>query len=91
MPEKKQKPKLNMNTLKRVLSYIFKNYKFSFIVVVICIVIAAFSTLRGTLFMQSLIDDYIVPLTKAENPDFAPLAQALFKMVGVYAIGIISS
>ncbi len=91
MPEKKESPKLNMKTLKRVLSYIFKNYKFSFILVIICIVITAFSTLRGTLFMQSLIDDYILPLTKAENPDFGPLAQALLNMVAIYALGIVSS
>lgn len=91
MPEKKESPKLNMKTLKRVLSYIFKNYKFSFILVIICIIITAFSTLRGTLFMQSLIDDYILPLTKAENPDFGPLAKALLNMVAIYAVGIISS
>ena len=61
-------------TLKRTLGY-----KFQFLLVVICIMITAFATLEGSLFMQSLIDDYIVPMTKAETPDFVPLMQALTK------------
>ena len=39
--------------------------------------------------MQSLIDDYIVPLTQMEQPDFSPLAGALFRVGCVYAIGIL--
>ena len=47
------------------------------------------SPLQGTLFMQSLIDDYIVPLTQMEQPDFSPLAGALFRVGCIYAIGIL--
>ena len=47
-----------------------RNYKFSFLIVVVCILGSALATLRGTLFMQSLIDDYIVPLTQAQTPDY---------------------
>lgn len=72
----------------RVLGYMLKNYKFSFLCVVLCILGNALATLKGTLFMQSLIDDYILPLTKMQTPDFIPLANALMKMVGVYALGI---
>ena len=49
--------------LLRLLSYIFKNYGFACIVVVICLFITVFSSVQGTLFMQTLIDDYIIPLT----------------------------
>lgn len=73
----------------RLLKYMLMNYKFSFLCVVICILGTALATLRGTLFMQTLIDDYIVPLTKAQVPDFGPLARVLLGMVGVYAVGII--
>ena len=45
--------------LLRLLSYIFKNYGFACIVVVICLFITVFSSVQGTLFMQTLIDDYI--------------------------------
>ncbi len=78
-----------LRTLGRVLGYMLKSYKFSFFIVVLCILGSALATLRGTLFMQSLIDDYIVPLTKAQVPDFSRLAGALLSMAGTYAIGIL--
>ena len=47
--------------------------------------------LSGTLFLQSLIDDYILPLTQSAAPDFGPLGWALAQMACVYALGILSS
>ena len=73
----------------RVLGYMLKNYKFSFFMVVVCILGSALATLRGTLFMQSLIDDYIVPLTQAQTADFSALAAALGSIVITYIIGIL--
>ena len=55
--------KQQMQSLRRVLGTMLKNYKFSFFLVVVCILGAALATLRGTLFLQNLIDDYITPLT----------------------------
>ncbi|MGN1136187.1 MAG: ABC transporter ATP-binding protein [Oscillospiraceae bacterium] len=87
----------NMDTksLKRVLSYIFKNYKLHFIIVVICIIITSITTLVGTLFMRDLVDEYIVPLTEQKaaglEPDFAPLAGAILRLIGVYVVGIASA
>ena len=49
----------------------------------------ALATLRGTLFMQRLIDDYIVPLTQAQTPDYSALAAALVSVAITYGIGII--
>lgn len=72
-----------------VLGYMVKNYKFSCLCVLVCILGTALATLRGTLFMQSLIDDYIIPLTKLQTPDYTLLAHALLNMVGIYAIGIV--
>ena len=66
-----------------------KNYKGSFVIVVICILGSALATLRGTLFMQTLIDDYIVPMTKTQNPDFSGLAGALLSLAVTYGIGIL--
>ena len=51
-----------MKLLGRVLKYVLKHYTFSFIVVVICILIQAVSTIYGMTFMQALVDDYIAPL-----------------------------
>ena len=58
-------------------------------IVVICILGSALATLRGTLFMQTLIDDYIVPMTKTQNPDFSGLAGALLSLAATYGIGIL--
>ena len=66
----------NKGTILRVLKYMVKGYPISFIVVILCIIGSALATVQGTLFAQSLIDDYIVPLTQVTNPDFTPLAWA---------------
>lgn len=76
-------------TLKRVLGYVLKNYRWSFACVVVCILATVMATLYGTLFTQRLIDDYILPLTKAQKPDSLPLAKALAGLTGVYVLGII--
>ena len=78
-----------LHAMGRVLKYMLKNYKFSFFMVVVCILGSALATLRGTLFMQSLIDDYIVPLTQAHTPDFSELAAAIASVAITYLIGII--
>ena len=77
--------------LKRLMAYVFANYKFHFAVVIICIFLSSLMTLRGTWFMKSLINDYIIPLTKAQTPDFAPLAMALASLAVTFVIGIIAT
>ena len=77
--------------LKRLLVYMFKNYRFSFLLVVACIIVGAFATMKGMLFVQSLVDDYIVPLLGADTPDFAALAGALGGIVVFYAVGVLAS
>ncbi len=47
---------------KRLMAYIFKNYAIHFIFVLICIVLSVVASIQGTLFMQRLIDDYILPM-----------------------------
>ena len=76
---------------KRVWNYMMAGYKWYFVIVVICIILSAVATIIGTLFMRTLVDDYIVPLTKMVDPDYGPLAQAVLKMVGVFLIGVFSS
>lgn len=78
-----------VSAMKRVLGYLLRDYKFSFFIVVVCILGSALATLRGTLFMQSMIDDYIVPLTQAQTPDFSKLAAALVAVALTYGIGIL--
>ena len=77
--------------LKRVLGYILKNYKFSCLAVVISIIVSAVATLISTLFMQTLIDDYIVPMTYAAIPDYGRLAKALYSLALILIVGILCS
>ena len=78
-----------LRAMGRVLGLMLKNYKFPFFMVVVCILGSALATLRGTLFMQSLIDDYIAPLTRAQTPDYSDLAAALVSVAMTYGIGIL--
>lgn len=75
-------------TMRRILGLMVENYKFSFLMVVICILVGAVATMRGMLFVQSLVDDYIVPLLGQEKPDFSLLADAIRGIVIFYVIGI---
>ena len=81
--------KQQLAILKRILGYMLKSYKLAFALVVICIVGTVLATLRGTLFMQSLIDDYIIPLTKTQVPDYSALAAAIGSVAITYGIGIL--
>jgi len=75
--------------LKRVMSYVLKNYKFPCVAVVVGIIISALTTLCSNLFIQSLIDDYILPLLQSAVPDYHPLAQALLKLAAILAVGVL--
>ncbi len=76
-------------TIKRVLGLMLKKYPFSCLMVVVCIIGSALATLRGTLFLQSLIDDYILPLTQSQTPDFSSLGWALLSLALTNFIGIV--
>lgn len=75
---------------KRLMGYIFKSYTPHVIIVVICIFIGVFASIQGTLFMQTLIDSYIMPLIGQENPDFSGLWSAIVRVGCFYAIGALA-
>ena len=74
--------------LGRLMGYIYKNYRVHIIVVVIGIVVSVLANVQGTMFMKTLIDQYIMPLLKSEAPDFHPLAMAILRVACFYAIGV---
>ncbi|MBE6162371.1 MAG: ABC transporter ATP-binding protein [Streptococcus equinus] len=78
-------------TLKRVLAYILKNYKWRFMAVFVLILISALCMVRFSLFMQTLIDSYITPLLAAKNPNFSGLAHAIFQLIIIGIIGVAST
>ena len=74
--------------LKRLLGYVFRYYKVHMIIVFICILLSVVMNLQGTMFMQVLIDDYIVPMLEQGSRDFGPLLGAILRTAGFYAAGI---
>lgn len=87
------KPKLKNpgKLLKRILGYTFKDYAVHWCIVLVCIGVTVFSSLQGTLFLRTLIDDYIVPLLGNANPDFGPLTQAIGRVACFYGLGVVAA
>lgn len=84
------KPVIKKGTIKRLLSYL-KSYKKTLFLVFICIVISAISGVLGSLFLKSLIDDYISPMLLNNSSDYHPLLMALLKISGIYLFGVITT
>lgn len=77
--------------LKRLLGYVFKSYTPHCIIVFICILISVLANAQGTMFLQDLIDVYIIPMIGTSDPDFKPLATAILKVASFYLCGAAAS
>ena len=85
-----QPRKLDKKTLKRLLSYM-KNYKGTLVLVTVCILLSSVAGAAASMFLQSLIDDYITPMIGQASPDFSGFIRALITMAAVYLIGTLST
>ena len=83
------KSKDPVKTLKRLLAFIMKRYKFRYVIVLVCIAVSSIVQVIGTMFMKSLIDDYIVPMVDGRIQTFQPLIEALTTIGCVYLLGIV--
>ena len=83
------KSKDPIKTLKRLLAFIMKRYKYRYIIVLICIAFSSVIQVVGTMFMKSLIDDYILPMLDGRIQTFQPLISALTTMGCIYLLGIV--
>ena len=77
--------------LGRTLKFVFLDYKFHFVIVLICIVVSVLASVQGTLFTRTLIDSYILPMIGQENPDFGPLAGAIGRVAIFYLAGTLAN
>ena len=75
---------------KRILAYMMKQYKFQVILVLCCILLGVFAQVQGTLFMQTLIDSYILPLLAEKSNDFSGLLHAITRVACFYGVGILA-
>ena len=83
-----KRSKNSKKTLGRLMKYIQKGYGVQFVVVLICILLSAVANVAGSMFLKSLIDDYISPLLLQASPVFTGLLHALMSMAVIYLIGI---
>lgn len=86
----KPEMKLSMPAVKRLLSYL-KQYKTVLAVVTVCILLSAGATASAALFLQVLIDRYIMPLLAQSNPVFSGLLRVLIFMAAIYGTGVLCS
>ena len=77
-------------TLGRVMRYMGK-YKGCLVIVVICILLSAIASAASSMFLQTLIDDYITPLLATDVPLFTGLTHALITIACIYLVGVVSS
>ena len=83
--------KIDKGTAKRLLKYVTQKYKKQLLLVVICIIISSVANVQGSLFLKTLIDDYIAPLLEVENPVYTGLLKAIAIMGSIYLVGVIST
>ena len=89
MPKLTAEQKANRNrAFKRLLKYVISRYPVQLIVVIACIFGAVLCNAQGTLFMQTLIDNYILPMLQDGSRDFGPLAAAIGRVICFYVAGI---
>ena len=92
VPAKSEMSKMQFDktALRRLFSYM-KEYKGQLVFVVICILLSAVASAASSVFLQTLIDDYVVPLLGTNNPVFTGLLKALATIGIIYIIGVLSS
>ena len=83
--------KVSGRTIQRLLSYVWNGYRWTFVLVLIFIIISALAGVIGSKFIQILIDDYIEPLMTSPNPQFTGLLHAILIMVCIYAAGVLAT
>lgn len=86
-PPKMQK--LDWSALKKVFGYL-KQYKWGLVLVVVCILLNSVAAAASSLFLQTLIDKYILPMVGIENPNFSGLVHALLTIGAIYVVGVLT-
>lgn len=82
---------ITSRSMRRLTSGILKDYGLQMIIVLICVIAAAFADAYGMLFIQKLIDNYITPLLHSEQRDFTPLFAALQRIALIYLISVVAT
>ncbi|SFG54959.1 ATP-binding cassette, subfamily B [Lachnospiraceae bacterium C7] len=91
MPKPRPKIKNPGKLFLRLSKFVGKIYSIQLIFVLVFIILSVAANIKGTAFLKDLVDVYIEPLSKQAHPDYGPLTNAILRIIGIYAIGVIST
>ncbi len=81
---------MSTGTMKRLLTYMGK-YRRSMVLVAVCIILSAIASAASSMFIETLIDDYIMPLVGSTDPDYSGLVHLLSVLAGIFLAGVIGT
>ncbi|MBR3264548.1 MAG: ABC transporter ATP-binding protein [Erysipelotrichaceae bacterium] len=81
-----------MKSLKRLLIYVFRNYKFHLLIVAVCLIISSVTNVIAATFLQRLIDEVITPgISSGIEAVAGDLLKLITTMASLYVIGILAT
>ncbi len=89
MTKNKNTRAINWPALKRLASCVMV-YRAKIFVILVAIIVSSIVQAACAMFLQSLVDVYILPLIGKHNPDWTPLLRMIILMASVYAVGVFS-
>ncbi len=84
-------PKPDGKTIRRLLGYLGRYYKFHLLAVLVCIIVSTLATVSATMFLETLIDDHVTPMLLSGSRDFSGLLAALGRMAALYGLGALAT
>lgn len=75
-------------TLKRLVSYIWKGYKWRFMLVFLCILVTSIVSAVSAKFVGNVFDDYILELIGVANPDYSALLSGIVRTGIIFLAGV---
>lgn len=81
---------ISWKTISRLASYVLV-YRVKICVIIASIIVSAIVQAASAMFLQSLVDSYILPLVGKHNQDWMPLVRMIILMASVFAVGVFCS
>ena len=69
--------KIDIKVITRIFGYLSVKHRLMMLGVVLCIVVASLANVASSLFLNSLIDEYIEPMLLSGSTDFSGLIKML--------------
>ncbi len=93
MSKNKKKKNIDENLLagKKVLSVVFGEHKLKLVIVAFLVIYSTLTNVGLSLFIRTLIDNYILPMTKMASPSYKALLNIISKMALMLFTGVLAN